>query len=171
MELIAEDEAAIGALTDYCRMTISDAGEARHRYTVNARGYAARFAKHQLSTFEALARLYAHLQQLHGLRLKVAAEWLAKHDPDAPPPVVEHPHSEEWFEELERQDPMKAAITRAAIQAMGRADCCSICGDDPAIPYRLQEPYLPGERVLTLRLCDECVEIRASMGERFVPLD
>jgi hypothetical protein len=170
MERIGEEPDGAEGLTTYCRMTVSDAGETRHRYAVNARGYAERFATYRLSAFEELAVLYAHLQQRHVLRLKVAAEWLSKHDAEAPRPVVETPHNEEWFAELERADPKKAAMTKAAIQAMGRDDCCSICGDDPAPLHRLQGKFLPGERVPTLRLCGDCVRIRASMGETFIPI-
>jgi hypothetical protein len=53
---------------------------------------------------------------------------------------------------------------------VGSADVCSIWGDDPAKDYRLEEGHRPRERADTLRLCDDCVEIRRSMGDPFLPL-
>ncbi len=167
MEAISEED----GLKVYCRTTVADDGEARYRLTQNARGYATLANQTGLSTFEELAALYAHLFKLHLTRLQVAAEWLAKHDPDASAPVVNMPHSEEWFAELSAQDPTKAQLTRTALSIAGNENGCSICGDDPADTYRLKGSYLPAQTVPTLRLCEDCLKIRALMGEVFEPID
>jgi hypothetical protein len=71
---------------------------------------------------------------------------------------------------LEVWNPAQAAITRAVNATVGSADVCSIWGDDPAKDYRLEEGHRPPEGADTLRLCDDCVEIRRSMGDPFLPL-
>jgi hypothetical protein len=48
-------------------------------------------------------------------------------------------------------------MTRKIIELTGRADVCSICGDDPASDYRLAEEHRPAGGADTLRLCDDCV--------------
>ena len=74
------------------------------------------------------------------------------------------PHTAEWFVELERIDPRKAALTRAVLHRARRLDSCSICGDTPApIHDACDAPWLP------LRLCADCVEIRAKyLAEQYV---
>jgi hypothetical protein len=48
-----------------------------------------------------------------------------------------------------------------------RNDVCSICGDDPAQDYRLEEPFQSAGGVDTLKLCEDCFEIRRDMSEPF----
>lgn len=79
------------------------------------------------------------------------------------------PHSPEWFEALAAFNPMQAAMTKQMIAMSGRDDVCSVCGDDPAIDYKLNGS-LPEKAVGTLRLCDDCHEIRGMAGEQFVKL-
>lgn len=167
---LMEEIQEIETLKLYCRGTVADPGEARNRFAINARAFRELAIEHRLSSFDELAKLHEHLSRLHGMRLHVAAQWLAKHDPAAPPPVQHAPHSEEWFADLDAQDPVKAALTRIALKSAESETACSICGDDPAAAYRLDGNYLPGQMIVSLRLCDECVEIRAGMGEIFVPL-
>ncbi len=46
------------------------------------------------------------------------------------------------------------------------ADRCLLrCGDDPASDYRLADGHRPPSGVDTLRLCNECVQIRRAAGE------
>ncbi len=89
METIANTE----KLKIYCRMTVADAGDAQHRFAENARGYRKHADRTKLNTFEELFNLYQHLFDLHTTRLRVAAEWLSKNDPEAPVPIVHAPNS------------------------------------------------------------------------------
>jgi len=75
-------------------------------------------------------------------------------------------HSPEWFKALQEINPAQAAQTQKILSLAGRDDVCSICGDDPAPEYELA-----GEKAPTLRLCDDCRDLRLSMyGEKFLPL-
>lgn len=62
-------------------------------------------------------------------------------------------------------------MTRQAIALAGSPDVCSICGDDTANDHYLPAAYRSAGGVDTLRLCNECVRIRHSMGEPFVPFE
>jgi hypothetical protein len=53
------------------------------------------------------------------------------------------------------------------IDDAGRDDVCSVCGDDPAADYRLEKPFRPAAGPDTLKLCEDCIEIRRNMGEPF----
>lgn len=79
------------------------------------------------------------------------------------------PHSEEWFKALEAFNPAQAAMTRQIISMAGSSEVCSVCGDDPAQDFKLSVALPPGA-VGTLRLCDDCHEIRSMAGEQFVKL-
>ncbi|MER9858474.1 MULTISPECIES: hypothetical protein [unclassified Mesorhizobium] len=82
------------------------------------------------------------------------------------------PHSAYWFSIVDRVEPKLAAISRHAIEAEGRTNVCSACGDEPTLDYRLvnSAETMPG--VPSLRLCEDCIEIRRGMGNvliRFLP--
>ena len=80
------------------------------------------------------------------------------------------PHSEEWFEALEKQNPMQFAQTKKVISLAGSTEVCSICGDDPAKDYKLESKQASSGMVVTLKLCEDCLNIRKNMqGENFVP--
>ena len=80
------------------------------------------------------------------------------------------PHSKAWFEELEKQNPIQAAQTKRIISLAGNEEVCSVCGDDEAKDYKLEGAQATHGMVVTLRLCDDCLNIRKSMhGEHFVP--
>ena len=80
------------------------------------------------------------------------------------------PHSKEWFEELEKQNPSQAAQTRQLISMAGSEEVCSVCGDDEANDYKLEGAQATPGTAITLRLCDDCLGIRKTMhGEDFVP--
>lgn len=77
------------------------------------------------------------------------------------------PHTPEWFEALRASNPMQAAATEQVIDLAGTDEVCSVCGDDPATDYRVTPSGAPG----TMRLCDDCRDIRRQMhGEEFEPL-
>jgi hypothetical protein len=71
------------------------------------------------------------------------------------------------FESMRVWDPVKAAQTRYIVVDAGHTEVCSICGDDPARDHRLEKPFRPAGGPDTLKLCEDCVEIRRSMGEPF----
>lgn len=81
------------------------------------------------------------------------------------------PHSDEWFQALEAYNPVQAEVTRQTISAAGRNDICSICGEQPAIDYQITGEDLDADAVATIRLCDDCREIREKMcQEQFEPM-
>lgn len=77
------------------------------------------------------------------------------------------PHSKEWFEVCAAIDPFKCAIIRATIDATGKTDVCSICGDNDSAVGLIS----PGP-LLLFRLCADCQQIRAGMhDETFTPIE
>lgn len=80
------------------------------------------------------------------------------------------PHSPKWFEALRKFNRQQADHTAKILELAGRSDVCGICGDDPASDYEIQLIAPPAGAVTTLRLCDDCHEIRAQTGERFMRL-
>ncbi|HXP23761.1 MAG TPA: hypothetical protein VN807_06450 [Candidatus Sulfotelmatobacter sp.] len=80
------------------------------------------------------------------------------------------PHSPEWFAALEAFEPAQALATRRILEFAGQADVCSVCGDDPARDYKLVGASFPENAVATIRLCDDCLNIRTgTMSERYEP--
>ncbi len=71
-------------------------------------------------------------------------------------PVYLTPHSEAWFEALQKFNPRQAEMTRVVINAAGRMDVCSTCGDQRAAVYKLVDPSLEDDAVATIRLCNDC---------------
>ncbi|WP_158665272.1 YiiX/YebB-like N1pC/P60 family cysteine hydrolase [Ensifer adhaerens] len=155
----------------YCRTTLRDQENGPHRYIVNRGGYALFRRQFDLRFFGLMAELYQHLAYLHDQRLKTARAWLTMngHTVPAKPPQLA-PHTIEWFASLERWDPPQAMMTRAVVDAAERSDVCSVCGDDPASDYVLEESQRPLGGPGTLRLCLDCFGIRRSMGELYVPM-
>jgi hypothetical protein len=167
MEAARTQHAEIDA---YCAQTLADELQGPNRFEVNHNYYRRMADQHGLATFKLMSELYANIARQHRLRIETAAAWLRR--PDAtkaqfPGPLS--PHSPEWFAAMTRRDPRQATMTRMVIDAAGSSDVCSICGDDPALDFRLDEPGADVVHPLTLKLCIDCVSIRASNGERFVP--
>lgn len=80
------------------------------------------------------------------------------------------PHTPEWFKALEAFDQAQARHAKKIVELAGRADVCTICGDDPASDYRLVHPTPARGSVATIRLCDDCRMIRENGGESYLPL-
>lgn len=156
---------------DYCWKTMDSENAGPNRFIVNRGAYTLLSMEHGLEFFRIMADLYERLAGLHHQRVEVAAKWLEtrKRIKLAPSPVL-IPHTDEWFAALSRWNPAQAMMTRMVLQAAGRSDVCSVCGDDPANDYRLDEEYRPPSGVDTLRLCDDCLRIRHAGGEPFAPL-
>lgn len=66
------------------------------------------------------------------------------------------PHTREWFDELEKTNPLQAVQTQTIIQAAGRDDVCSICGDELARDYKRASDQAVADVLSTLRLRDDC---------------
>ena len=78
------------------------------------------------------------------------------------------PHTAEWFTALESCNAMQAAQTRQIIKLAGKSDVCSVCGDAPATDYKVDGAIFALDVGATVRLCDDCREIRkSSQGESF----
>ncbi len=79
------------------------------------------------------------------------------------------PHSQEWFTALEAFNPAQASHTLTIVEAAGREDVCSICGDFPAEELKIIGNAAPP--LASIRLCPDCRAIRSSMqGERYESL-
>jgi hypothetical protein len=163
--------APAAGIEDYCWSVLANEDAGPNRYVVNRGGYALFSRQFGLRFFHVMAELYDLLATLHLTRVEVATRWLQVNQrlvPAAKPHL--RPHTPEWFTALEVWDPPKAAMTRKVIKLAGSPDVCSICGDDPAKDYRLEEAHRPAGGVDTLRLCDDCLAIRIGGGEPFVLL-
>src|SRR5579872_4245791 len=154
---------------EYCSTTVKDEEAGPNRYLIN-RGQCAALAKYYgLSSFRTLLDLHDLLAALHRQRIVVARRWLESNGLIAPMvPVVLVPHSPEWFDTLQLWDPPKAAQARAMVDHAGKDDVCSICADEPSFVCRLAEGFRPAGGPDTLRLCEDCLEIRRASGDPFV---
>lgn len=170
------DLALMNALPDaemssYCWSTLHAEDAGPNRFVVNRGGYLQFWNEYGLEFFRIMAELYETLATLHAQRIEVAAKWLeARGQIYREPAPALVPHTEEWFAALRPWNPVQAGMTSKVLEVTGRADVCSVCGDDPAHDYRLEEGCRPPAGVDTLRLCEDCLEIRRSGDEPFVPL-
>ena len=80
------------------------------------------------------------------------------------------PHTHEWFQALESNDPEQAEMTRQLIERAGRSDICGVCGNDTASDYMVRDLTIGGVDATT-RLCDDCRMFRLVVyREKFAPL-
>lgn len=54
-------------------------------------------------------------------------------------------------------------MTRTIVEAAGRDNVCSICGDESAADYKLASDQIVADVLSTLRLCDDCRKIRREL--------
>lgn len=154
---------------EYCRNVILTAASGGKRYHLNKGGYLKLWSEYKLRSFRLLSSLYEILSDLDMRRFHVAKEWLnASAAPTEIPNPYLMPHSPEWFAALKEWNPYQAEITSTVIKLAGKVDVCSICGDEPASVYKLNDGPPPLGSVATLRLCEDCLQIRAERGESFV---
>lgn len=158
-------------LEGYCWKTLDDENAGPNRFLVNRGAYTLLSRGHGLEFFRVMADLYEMLAVLHRQRVDVAARWLETQGliELSPSPALV-PHTDEWFAAMSQWNPPQAMMTRMVLEAVGRSDVCSVCGDDPARDYQLEEEYRPPSSVDTLRLCNDCLRIRRAGGEPFAPL-
>lgn len=158
-------------MSSYWWSTLHSEDAGPNRFVVNRGGYLLFWTEHRLHFFRAMVGLYETLAALHAQRIEVAARWLeARGQIQCEPAPFLVPHTEGWFAALHPWDPVQAMLTSKVLEITGRMDVCSVCGDDPARDYRLEEGHRPPAGVDTLRLCEDCLVIRRSSGESFVPL-
>lgn len=165
MESIAAPE-MLADLRSYCIETIREAHSGGVRFAVNMTHYRAAQSESERETLALLIGLYETLVHNHEVRVETARFWLLRHHPADIAEYMERvvPHSELWFLIVDRVEPRLGAIARHSIQSARSTEVCSSCGD-PAHDYRLENgaDAMPG--VPSLRLCDDCVEIRRGFGE------
>ena len=156
----------------YCRAVLSDDKLNRNRYIINRNGYGQLSRRYGLRYYSLMYSLYDHLVSLHGRRVEVASRWLQKAlgaTPLSRKQLV--PHTKEWLSALENWDPDKAAHTRFVIANARCDNVCSICGDDPACDYRIENTHNLEGMVDTFKFCDDCLNIRRASGETLVRLE
>jgi hypothetical protein len=79
------------------------------------------------------------------------------------------PHTAEWFKVLETVNPLQAAHTKHILSLADSDAVCSICGDESNKDYKLVNEEAAHSPVSTMRLCDDCLDIRRTMhNENFV---
>lgn len=165
MESIAAPE-MLADLRSYCIETIREAYSGGVRFAVNLAHYRAAQRESERVTLALLIGLYETLVQNHEVRVETARVWLLRHHPADVAEYMERvvPHSELWFLIVDRVEPRLGAIARHSIRSASSTEVCSSCSD-PAHDYRLANgaDAMPG--VPSLRLCDDCVEIRRGFGE------
>lgn len=160
-----------GGMADYCWDVLRNETQEPNRYIRNRGIYDSYARQFPRQYFRIMADLHQHLATLHATRVDVAERWLeaAGHLPAfEPAPLV--PHTPEWFSAFAHWSPAQAAMTRHVVESAGSPEVCSICGDGPAADYRLPVDQRPPAGVDTLRLCDDCLQIREMGGEAFEPL-
>jgi hypothetical protein len=153
---------------NYCRGTVKDDEIGPHRYIINRGAYRGLSHYYKLTSFKLLFDLYDLLSGEYRHRVRVARRWLEANGLVEPArDTILLPHTQEWFAVMQLWDPVRVAQTKFMIDDAGRDDVCSVCGDDPAADYRLEKPFRPAAGPDTLKLCEDCIEIRRNMGEPF----
>lgn len=153
---------------NYCRGTVEDDEVGPHRYVINRGVYRGLSYYYKLTWFKLLFDLYDLLAGEHRHRVRVARRWLeTKNLVEPARDLVLLPHTKEWFAAMGLWDPVKLAQTKFMIDGAGSDDVCSVCGDDPAADYRLEKPFRAAAGPDTLRLCEDCLQIRKDMSEPF----
>jgi hypothetical protein len=81
------------------------------------------------------------------------------------------PHTAEWFKVSETVNPLQAAHTKHILSLAGSDAVCSICGDESNRDYKLVNEEATHGPISTMRLCDDCLDIRRTMhNENLVPV-
>jgi len=81
------------------------------------------------------------------------------------------PHTEAWFVALRSCNANQADMTEQMISLSGKDDCCFVCGDEEATDYKVVGERFNDKIGATIRLCDDCREIRRStQGESYIKM-
>jgi hypothetical protein len=158
------------ALRQYCIGTVSEAYSGGARYGANLALYLDAHKTVKRETFQLLITLYETLVRNDELRTEVAQAWLETYFPDDLAKHMERvePHSPQWFDIVDRVQPLLGVGARAAIASEKSVFVCVICGDEPIRDYRLRNQGTPFKGVPSLRLCEDCVAIRRASGDGLV---
>lgn len=158
-------------ISEYCLGTVKEAYSGGFRFAINLVQLQALQEQYPRESFRLEIALYETLVRNDQNRREVAHDWLERHHPDLLKQHMEEiePHTPYWWSVIDRVEPRLVALSRHAVSSMGGSDVCSSCGDEPAHPYRLVNgaEIMPG--VPSLRLCDDCIEIRRGMGNVLMP--
>ncbi|MGY4430661.1 hypothetical protein ACVWWO_003138 [Bradyrhizobium sp. F1.13.1] len=159
------------AVRDYCIDTVKAAYSGGIRFAINLVQLQVLQQQHSRESFRLVIALYKTLISNDQNRREAAYDWLQRHHPDLLKQHMEEiePHTPYWCSVIDRVEPRLAALSRHAVSSEDSTDVCSSCGDHPAYPYRLVNgaEAMPG--VPSLRLCDDCIEIRRGMGDVLMP--
>ncbi|MDE5461549.1 MULTISPECIES: YiiX/YebB-like N1pC/P60 family cysteine hydrolase [unclassified Bradyrhizobium] len=159
------------AVRDYCIDTVKAAYSGGIRFAINLVQLRVLQQQHSRESFRLVIALYKTLISNDQNRREAAYDWLQRHHPDLLKQHMEEiePHTPYWWSVIDRVEPRLAALSRHAVSSEDSTDVCSSCGDHPAYPYRLVNgaETMPG--VPSLRLCDDCIEIRRGMGDVLMP--
>ncbi|MHC2424222.1 hypothetical protein ACVII1_007223 [Bradyrhizobium elkanii] len=159
------------AIRDYCIDTVKEAYSGGIRFAINLVQLQALQQQHSRESFRLEIALFKTLISNDQKRREAAYDWLKRHHPDLLKQHMEEiePHTPYWWSVIDRVEPRLAALSRHAVSSEDSTDVCSSCGDHPAYPYRLVNgaETMPG--VPSLRLCDDCIEIRRGMGNVLMP--
>jgi hypothetical protein len=160
----------IDYIQEYC-LSITSGRDIDDRYLVNRGGYCTFYKSRNLEYFKEMLHLYDLLLELDRTRLEVAKAWLAHHHGTENDEHILDPHTSDWFELMDKWDPIKSRQTRYIVQQKGTTQVCGICGDTPAQDYRLAPEQRPKGGIDTYRLCDDCLDIRSGLhGEHYASL-
>lgn len=168
-----QDTVKLSDLRSYCINTIREAYSGGIRYSVNLAYYQDAQKDAERKTLGLLIKLYEKLVQNDQRRCEVARSWLLNHYPDDVKQHMERidPHSNLWFEIIDRVEPRLGMIARHSIECEQSTEVCSSCGDRPAMDYRIANSAEAMPGVPSLRLCDDCVSIRRGFGESLELVD
>jgi len=159
------------AVREYCIGTVKEAYSGGFRFAINLVQLQALQKQYPRESFCLAIALYETLVRNDQNRREVAYDWLETHHPDLLKQHMEEiePHTSYWWSVIDRVEPTLGALSRQAVSSTGGNEVCSSCGDEPACQYRVVNgaENMPG--VPSLRLCDDCLEIRRGMGNALMP--
>ncbi|MER9336785.1 hypothetical protein NKJ06_22765 [Mesorhizobium sp. M0293] len=158
-------------LRDYCIGTVREAYSGNIRFAVNLVLLRALHAQYPRVSLRLEVELYETLVRNDQMRREIAYAWLSKHHPNDLQRYMEQiePHTAYWYSIVDRVEPHLAALSRQAVERGGGTIVCTSCGDQPTVDFRVGNgaETMPG--VPSLRLCEDCIEIRRGMGNVLVP--
>ncbi len=161
----------IDSLREYCIGTVKGAYSNGFRFANNLVQLKNLQSRNPRKSFQLEISLYEALVRNDEARREVAYNWLSHHDPSALRLHMEQidPHSPYWYSMVDRVEPNLAALSRHAVAAEGSSNVCSSCGDQPTETYRVVNgaETMPG--VPSLRLCEDCHQIRQEMYTALLP--
>ena len=158
-------------LKEYCIGTVKEAYSGGFRFSSNLVQFRRLHNEYPRKSFQLEIGLYEILVKNDEARREVAYEWLSKNDASALRHHMEQiePHSPYWHSMVDRVEPNLAARSRHAVDAEGHSDVCSSCGDQPAKDYRVLNGAQAMPGVPSLRLCEDCHQIRQEMNTDLLP--